>query len=113
MGAGPGAAGMSWVLVVVALPSLYQTGGPNVVGQALEWYDPNAHEGRGDAAFTNTPERAKLFRDAGEAMEEWKRTSTVRPVRDDGRPNRPLTAFSVSPMRFDEWQAQLIRDRLR
>lgn len=96
-----------WVLVVVAMPGRYLTGGPNVIGQALETFDPEAHEGFGDASFTDEPARAKRFPDAGAAMLEWTRTSETRPLREDGEPNRPLTAFSVSPTRFDVWRSRL------
>ena len=36
------------------------------------------------------------FADMSEAFECWKRQSTVCPLRADGKPNRPLTAFSIT-----------------
>jgi hypothetical protein len=35
------------------------------------------------------------FKTAGEAWMLWRRPSRVRPVRADGKPNRPLTAFTI------------------
>jgi len=94
-----------WVLVAVAAPALFRDLGPDVVGLALESYDPDAYDGRGDAAFTGDPAKAKRFPDSRAAMTEWTRQSVVRPLREDGKPNRPLTAFTVSPMPMDEWVA--------
>jgi hypothetical protein len=45
-----------------------------------------------------------------EAMELWRSVDTRNPVRPDGRPNRPFTAFSVEIGPPDEKMAQLIRD---
>jgi hypothetical protein len=57
--------------------------------------DPDAFKGRGDAQFTTDPSRAKRFVDAKAALQYWRRESTVQPYRDDGKPNRPLTAYTV------------------
>jgi len=42
---------------------------------------------------------AMRFDDVGEAMEFWRRQSTVMPFRPDGKPNRPLTAFTIEILR--------------
>jgi hypothetical protein len=34
-------------------------------------------------------------------MSDWKRESTTHPTRDDGRPNRPMTAFTVTVIEDD------------
>jgi len=39
---------------------------------------------------------AKKFRDAWDAMQEWRRVDPRAPVRSDGKPNRPLTVFTIS-----------------
>ena len=39
--------------------------------------------------------KAKRFESAKAALEFWKRQSVTRPTRPDGRPNRPMTAYSV------------------
>jgi hypothetical protein len=45
--------------------------------------------------MTTDPLQAKMYADAKEATAEWRAVSHVRPVRPDGKPNRPLTAFTV------------------
>jgi hypothetical protein len=66
-------------------------------GQYLEWFDPDIPDDREImATFTDDLDRAKQFPDAAAAMAEWQRVRTVDPMRPDGRPNRPLTALTVS-----------------
>lgn len=66
----------------------------------LRSYDPDFGEGRGHVEVTSDPDQAQQFPDIIEAMEEWKRPSTVHPIRlSDGKPNRPMTAWSVSPVK--------------
>lgn len=57
-------------------------------------WNVDAHDGRGEAEW-GPAEKAHVFVDARQAWETWREQSTVRPVRDDGLPNRPLTAFHV------------------
>ena len=64
------------------------------IGQYLISCDVDAFDGRGDARFGSLDE-ALRFEDHRAAFEYWRRQSTVRPLRADGRPNRPLTAFTV------------------
>lgn len=63
----------------------------------LESYDVDAHDGLGAAQLTQDRDKALQFDDAGAALTAWKTQSTVRPLRADGKPNRPLTAFTVEP----------------
>jgi len=66
-------------------------------GQYLERYDPDEPDpAEPMATFTDDPSRAKKFADHGAALEEWRRVRTVDPVRPDGKPNRPLTALTVT-----------------
>jgi hypothetical protein len=88
---------MSFVLYIVG-PAF---GGPSDLdGQYVRTFDPNAREGRG--TLTGTPDRdqALKFKDAGDAFAYWRQQSKVRPLRPDGRPNRPLTAYHIEI--FDE-----------
>jgi hypothetical protein len=62
----------------------------------LRAYDPDYADGVGWCDFTDDPEQAKRFPSYVEAVEEYRRVSTVTPVRHDGKPNRPLTAYTVS-----------------
>lgn len=66
----------------------------------LESFDVDAHGGRGFASFTKEPEKAMRFDSAADVLEAWKTRSTVDPTRDDGQPNRPLTAYTMSPLRL-------------
>lgn len=71
------------------------TGDP--VGMWLHRYDPDAFDGRGQIVFTPLKSEAQRFPSMIEAMACWKQPSTRVPLRDDGKPNRPLTAFTVIP----------------
>jgi hypothetical protein len=71
-------------------------------GPYLEWSDPDANKGMGAERWTASLERAKRFATFAEAMECWKAQSSVRPFRGDGKPNRPMTAYSVQAERIEE-----------
>jgi hypothetical protein len=68
-------------------------------GQSTNAYvqdcDVDAFGGQGHVTFTRVPSLAKQFMNAAEAMTYWQRQSTVLPLRPDGMPNRPLTAYTV------------------
>lgn len=57
--------------------------------------DVDVRSGYGHIQITVNPAAAKRFPDVEAALEFWGRPSTVRPQRDDGKPNRPLTAYTV------------------
>jgi hypothetical protein len=61
----------------------------------LQAYDPEYAGGRGLAEWTDDIETAMRFSTAGEAWMLWRSVSMTRPVRADGEPNRPLTAFTI------------------
>ena len=63
----------------------------------LQACDVDARGGLGSMQFTTDIREAMVFPSFEEAMEYWRRPSTVRPLRPDGRPNRPLTAYTVEP----------------
>jgi len=71
-------------------------------GQFLQEYDPDLEglddEGRPTLALLRTThdiDQARVFSSAREAMALWKQPSKRVPLRPDGKPNRPLSAFSV------------------
>jgi len=64
-------------------------------GQYVMSFDHNAHMGRGQLESTGRVDRALRFATKADAMEFWGRQSTFRAVRPDGKPNRPLTAYTV------------------
>jgi len=71
--------------------------GPHA-GRYLRSFDPDFEDGLGAVTVTNEVELAQRFDGIIEAMNEWKRPSTVHPIRlSDGKPNRPMTAWSVTP----------------
>jgi hypothetical protein len=59
-------------------------------------FDHDADRGRGDGKFTNDPNDAKRFDNGADAIEFWQKQSKVRPLRPDGKPNRPLTAYTAA-----------------
>jgi hypothetical protein len=63
----------------------------------LEGYDADANDGGGDAAWTADPDKAMRFANATDVLMFWRQQSKVKPRREDGRPNRPLTAWTVEP----------------
>jgi hypothetical protein len=64
-------------------------------GRYVSRYDPDAHDGLGQVWTTSNPRKAIQFSDVARAAEFYRQTSTIKPLREDGRPNRPLTAFTV------------------
>jgi len=70
--------------------------------QYLASYDPEAYDGRGFAEWTADIELAMRFPTAGEAWMLWRQPSRVRPVRSDGQPNRPLTAFTIEVLNEED-----------
>jgi hypothetical protein len=67
-----------------------------IAGQYLKSFDFEAENGLGFGVFTTRIEEALAFPSIVEASEFWKRQSKVKPRRTDGRPNRPLTATTVT-----------------
>jgi hypothetical protein len=75
------------------------------VGTYIVSYDPDFHhktapDGYGGGQLRVTLDRAlaRCFNDAGEALEYWRQAPkcSCHSTRPDGKPNRPLTAFTVS-----------------
>lgn len=91
----PGKSALAHEATAVTLATAALTGGI-VSDKYLEWSDPNADNGVGDERWTDDVSRARKFASFGEAMACWQAESTVRPLRDDGKPNRPLTVYSVT-----------------
>lgn len=68
------------------------------VGPIKTWVrevDFDADSGHGRFEFTTIPGRAKRFESVADALMYWRTQSTRYPLRPDGEPNRPLTAFTV------------------
>ena len=75
---------------------------PEVDGQYLVSFDFDAMNGTGFGIFTDKPEHAMRFKTLRDAMEFWLTASTVKPLRPDGKPNRPLTASTISVFKIEE-----------
>jgi len=67
-----------------------------IVGQYLKSFDFDAHGGQGDGVFTFDKAEAMTFESTMQAWDFWRTQSKVRPLRPDGKPNRPFTASSVT-----------------
>jgi hypothetical protein len=61
----------------------------------LKSYDPEAHAGRGNAEFTDDADKAMTFPDRRGALACYQQVPKNHPVRDDGKPNSPLTAYTI------------------
>jgi hypothetical protein len=71
----------------------------HVVGQYLKSFDVDFGDDGGEitgrAVWTADVSRAKSFANYAAAFAEWNQQSKRIPFRADGKPNKPLTAFSV------------------
>ena len=59
-------------------------------------YSADGYGGRGCLLLTPQVEHAHHYPSFIDALEEWRRVSATHPVRKDGKPNRPLSAFTVT-----------------
>lgn len=75
---------------------------PDIEDQYLVSFDFDAMNGTGFGIFTDKPEHAMRFNTLRDAMEFWLTASTVKPLRPDGKPNRPLTASTISVFKIEE-----------
>jgi hypothetical protein len=64
--------------------------------QWVESFDHDACGGQGYGTFTGQPSKAMLFDSYMDAMAFWNKRSALKPLRPDGKPNRPLTALTMT-----------------
>lgn len=64
-------------------------------GQYLKSYNVEGNDGHGDIVFTCKLSEALYFPTAEAAFVAWHAVPACRPLRPDGRPNKPLTAVTV------------------
>jgi hypothetical protein len=62
----------------------------------LKSADVDANGGRGSLVLVSDIKDAKTFGSPFEAMDLWNKQSSVRPLRPDGQPNKPLTAYHAA-----------------
>ncbi len=74
----------------------------------LESYEPLPADDRGAGTLKITPlkEKARQFPDFKTAFEFWRQQSPTIPLRPDGKPNRPLTALTVTFERCEATENQ-------
>lgn len=60
-------------------------------------------------ATTDDPLLATTWPTAAAALEAWRTIDEARPWRPDGKPNRPLTAFTVTVLQRDQAIAEAQR----
>ena len=66
------------------------------VGAYLASYDPEGDGGNGIAMWTRDPAEAITFATGDAATACYRAVPFNRPLRPDGKPNRPLTMFTVA-----------------
>lgn len=64
-------------------------------GKYLKAYDPDTEDGAGRIEWTTEREEAMVFENSVAAMNCWRQVSKTMPLRLDGKPNRPLTRYTV------------------
>lgn len=98
---------MTYGLRAVMTSRVAELGGPDIPeGAWLASFDPELHDGVGGATWTLDQAEAMQFVDSAAAMACWMTQSTTVPTRPDGRPNRPLSAFSITCERIPDQQHQ-------
>lgn len=70
-------------------------------GKWLAEYDPERMRGFGWIQGTPLRDRALRFADLDAALACYRRSPAARPLREDGQPNRPLAAYTVSIERVE------------
>ena len=66
------------------------------VGAYLASYDPEGDGGNGIAIWTRDPAEAMTFATSEAAVACYRAVPLNRPLRADGKPNCPLTKFTVA-----------------
>lgn len=61
-------------------------------GKYVLTFDHEANDGLGAGRFTDDISKAMTFATFTDAFEFWRKSPACRPSREDGKPNRPLTA---------------------
>lgn len=65
------------------------------IGKFITGFRPLAYDGLGEVLFSPNLPDALAFETADEAIGYYRQVPRHRPVKPDGKPNRPLTAFTV------------------
>jgi hypothetical protein len=84
---------MATVMICEGIAGLFPC---NTVGQYLQSCNFEAFNGRGYVTFAPDLNKAMKFPDKAAALQYWKTQSKTVPMRPDGKPKRPLTAYRVT-----------------
>jgi len=90
---------MRTVLQVQGLPNGEPTAWD---GEYVKDFDFEYLDGRGLLTSTPDVKEAMVFENAEKAIEFWRTQPKCKPMRNDGRPNRPLTATNIAFCRVDK-----------
>lgn len=94
--------GPAWLSGQVVIRLIGAAGNSTVAGGPdsgwLKDYAPEHHGGLGEIFITQDPREAMRFPSTNAAFECYRAIPRTRPVRPDGKPNRPLTAWSIEIM---------------
>lgn len=91
---------MTHVLQVVGLANGEPT---DAEGLYVVSYTPDGHGGRGDLVLSEHLKDAQRFDSPGAALELWQaQAAPPFATRPDGKPNRPMTAFSIVAIKLDQ-----------
>lgn len=77
-----------------------------VINAWLKDFDLDADGGLGMVTYTDDRDEAMVFDTIEDVHEFWTQQSTLMPLRPDGQPNRPLTAFTVEVRPVEEYPAE-------
>ena len=87
---------MSTVIVYAGTAGRADGTGTVRPGSYLKECDLEFAGGRGLITWTPDKSQALVFGSFAEAFNAWRAVPESRPLRPDGEPNRPMTAFSVT-----------------
>lgn len=86
---------MAYVINIIAIAGVTPVP-PGPPPYYVDHYDPDFAGGLGSVTTTRDIDKALHFATTIEAWNFWKQQSVERPLREDGAPNRPLTAFTIT-----------------
>lgn len=93
-----GSGGLRVKLCVIQIISLAIPRQTPYDGKYLKTFDPYTDYPRGHLTVTGDPNAAMIFSDSLEAARFWSRSYGTR---TDGKPHKPLTAFTVAILPLD------------
>lgn len=101
---------MAWVLRISALigPAAEGGAGAEAAGQYVRSYDPNGYGGRGRLTLTRDVRQARQWLSVGTAMATAQAQSRTHPLRPDGKPNCPLSAYTLEILPYEQQLAEQV-----